>query len=163
MPVAARGRCRRDREQGEHRIPADAVWNGRRKADHRTSAIDLKAVRVATGDLMRSAAYHADALALRRTLADRHGVTVDLERLAVVAIAADRPEVAARLCGAAEALRAEINVRRTPRDEEALAEVVARARTELGLLLALKRAIEKVTPKDIRGWFKHCGYTHLLD
>lgn len=39
----------------------------------------------------------------------------------------------------------------------------SRARTELGLLLALKRAIEKVTPEDIRGWFKHCGYTHLLD
>ena len=39
----------------------------------------------------------------------------------------------------------------------------SRARTELGLLLALKRAIEKVTPKDIRGWFKHSGYTHLLD
>jgi transposase len=39
----------------------------------------------------------------------------------------------------------------------------SRARTELGLLRALKRAIEKVMPKDIRGWFKHCGYTHLLD
>jgi transposase len=39
----------------------------------------------------------------------------------------------------------------------------SRARTELGLLQALKRAIEKVTPKDIRGWFKHCGYTRLLD
>jgi hypothetical protein len=39
----------------------------------------------------------------------------------------------------------------------------SRASTELGLLLALKRAIEKVTPKDIRGWFKHCGHTHLLD
>jgi hypothetical protein len=39
----------------------------------------------------------------------------------------------------------------------------SQARTELGLLLALNRAIEKVTPEDIRGWFKHCGYTHLLD
>ena len=39
----------------------------------------------------------------------------------------------------------------------------SRARTELGLLQALQRAIEKVTPEDIRGWFKHCGYTHLLD
>jgi DNA-binding CsgD family transcriptional regulator/tetratricopeptide (TPR) repeat protein len=87
---------------------------------------------LATGDLVGSAGYHADALALRRTLADRQGVTADLERLAVVAIAADRPQVAARLCGAAEALRAEINVRRSPRDEETLAEVVAQARTKLG-------------------------------
>ena len=39
----------------------------------------------------------------------------------------------------------------------------SRARTELGLLQALQRAIEKVTPEDIRGWFKHCGYTRLLD
>ena len=31
----------------------------------------------------------------------------------------------------------------------------SRARTEPGLQQALKRAIEKVTPKDIRGWFKH--------
>jgi non-specific serine/threonine protein kinase len=87
---------------------------------------------LATGDLVGSATHHADALALRRTLADRHGVTADLERLAVVAIAADRPEVAAHLCGAAEALRAEINVRRSPRDEETLAEVVTRARAALG-------------------------------
>jgi transposase len=39
----------------------------------------------------------------------------------------------------------------------------SRARTEPGLQRALKRAIEKVTPKDILGWFKHCGYTRLLD
>jgi hypothetical protein len=37
-----------------------------------------------------------------------------------------------------------------------------RARMEPGLQRALKRAIEKVAPKDIRGWFKHCGYTRLV-
>lgn len=39
----------------------------------------------------------------------------------------------------------------------------SQARTERGLERALKRAIERVTPEDIRGWFKHCGYTYLLD
>jgi predicted ATPase/DNA-binding CsgD family transcriptional regulator len=99
-----------------------------------------------TGDLVRSAACHADALALRRTLADRHGVTADLERLAVVAIAADRPEVAARLCGAAAVLRAEINVQRSPRDEQTLAEVFARARTALGAAFSPARTEGRQAP-----------------
>jgi hypothetical protein len=38
-----------------------------------------------------------------------------------------------------------------------------RARAELGPLLELVRATEKVTPEDIRDWFKHCGYTRLLE
>lgn len=32
------------------------------------------------------------------------------------------------------------------------------AATYRGLRRALKRAYEKVTPADIRGWFRHCGY-----
>jgi DNA-binding CsgD family transcriptional regulator len=104
---------------------------------------------LATGDLVRSAACHADALALRRTLADRQGVTADLERLAVVAIAAGRPEVAARLCGAAGALRAEIKVRRSPRDEETLAEVVARARSELGAAFSRVMAEGRQAPDQV--------------
>lgn len=39
----------------------------------------------------------------------------------------------------------------------------SQARTYPGLEQALKRAIKQVTPKDIRGWFRHCGYTHFLD
>jgi len=39
----------------------------------------------------------------------------------------------------------------------------SQARTDRGLRRALERAIDQVTPEDIRGWFKHCGYTHLLD
>lgn len=35
----------------------------------------------------------------------------------------------------------------------------AKARTKLTLQRALKRAIESVTPQDIRGWFEHAGYT----
>ena len=95
------------------------------------------------GDIGRAAACHAEALAIRHTLADRHGVTLDLERLAAVAVAAERPVHAARLCGAAEALRSAIGVRRSPRDEAAHAEVVARARAALGAAFG---------PARVAGW-----------
>ena len=39
----------------------------------------------------------------------------------------------------------------------------SRAHTDRGIDRALARAIKQVTPEDIRGWFKHCGYTYLLD
>jgi transposase len=37
-----------------------------------------------------------------------------------------------------------------------------KARTKRKLGNALRHAIEQVTPKDIRGWFAHCGYTYSL-
>jgi transposase len=37
-----------------------------------------------------------------------------------------------------------------------------KARTKRTLGSALRRAIEMVTLDDIRGWFKHCGYTYSL-
>ena len=37
-----------------------------------------------------------------------------------------------------------------------------KARTKRKLGNALRRAIEMVTLDDIRGWFKHCGYTYSL-
>ena len=36
------------------------------------------------------------------------------------------------------------------------------ARTQRTLSPALKYALAQVTPEDIRGWFKHCGYTYSL-
>jgi DNA-binding CsgD family transcriptional regulator/Tfp pilus assembly protein PilF len=91
------------------------------------------------GDFMRAAAFHAEALAIRRHLADRHGATVDLEQLAAIALAVGRPEPAASLCGAADALRAEIGVRRSPPDEAAHARVSAQARADLGATFELAR------------------------
>lgn len=38
-----------------------------------------------------------------------------------------------------------------------------KARTQRKLGNALKYAIEQVTPDDIRGWFRHCGYTYSLN
>ena len=39
----------------------------------------------------------------------------------------------------------------------------AKARTKRRLYLALAKAIEKVTPADILGWFKHSGYAYSLN
>ena len=38
-----------------------------------------------------------------------------------------------------------------------------KARTQRKLGRALKYAIEQVTLEDIRGWFRHCGYTYSLN
>jgi transposase len=38
-----------------------------------------------------------------------------------------------------------------------------KARTHHTLGTALKYALAQVTPADIRGWFKHCGYTYSLN
>ena len=34
------------------------------------------------------------------------------------------------------------------------------ARTERALRKALKTAFEEVRPKDVQGWFRHCGYAY---
>lgn len=38
-----------------------------------------------------------------------------------------------------------------------------KARTQCTLSAALKYALAQVTTEDIRGWFKHCGYTYSLN
>lgn len=38
-----------------------------------------------------------------------------------------------------------------------------KARTQRTLTTALKYALAQVTTEDIRGWFKHCGYTYSLN
>lgn len=38
-----------------------------------------------------------------------------------------------------------------------------KARTQRKLGNALRYAIAQVTPDDIRGWFRHCGYTYSLN
>src|SRR5712692_4228736 len=38
-----------------------------------------------------------------------------------------------------------------------------KARTQRTLGNALKYAIEQITRADIRGWFRHCGYTYSLN
>lgn len=36
-----------------------------------------------------------------------------------------------------------------------------KARTEQELILAIAKALERVTPQDVKGWFKSCGYANI--
>ena len=36
-----------------------------------------------------------------------------------------------------------------------------KARTEKELILAIAKALERVSPQDVQGWFKSCGYANV--
>jgi len=76
------------------------------------------------GDLPRARGLYRDSLALRRSLRDMPGMATSMEKLAA-ALVADDPAAAARLLGAAEALRETIGAPLPPVDRPAHAAVVA--------------------------------------
>jgi predicted ATPase/class 3 adenylate cyclase len=81
------------------------------------------------GDLTQAMTFYAESLALRRELGDRPETARTLEGVAGVAMAHERPERAARLFGAADALREAVGVPAPPsrraRNERALRTVRA--------------------------------------
>jgi len=38
-----------------------------------------------------------------------------------------------------------------------------KARTEKALINAIAKALDAVTPSDVKGWFESCGYTNTLN
>jgi predicted ATPase len=97
-------------------------------------AMALHALGVAAwraGDLASATAHLRASLALRQQLGEPLGIAECLEGLALVA-AYDRPASAARLLGAAEALRKRIGAPLPPVDQPRVAEVVAAAQRMLG-------------------------------
>ena len=68
------------------------------------------------GDDGRATALYEESLALRRELGDKHGLAECLEGLAGVAVAQRQLEHAARLLGAAEALREATGAPLSPRE-----------------------------------------------
>jgi hypothetical protein len=68
------------------------------------------------GDYQRALALFQESLVLRKMLGGREGVARSLAELASVALAQARPERAARLFGAAEAMREMVNVPLPPAD-----------------------------------------------
>ena len=74
---------------------------------------------------------YEESLALRRELADKRGIAESLEELAGVAGAQGQAERAARLYGAAEALREAIGAPIVPVDRARYERAVAAARTQL--------------------------------
>ena len=92
---------------------------------------DLARATSRLGDGRRAAGLLDESLALFAELGVRQGTAACLEGLAAVACAADRPMDAARLLGAAEALREAIGAPLPTRDRQDLARVVSLARNAL--------------------------------
>ena len=94
-------------------------------------ALGYTAVR--EGQLNEAAGVCTEALLLRRAIGHRPGMIVSLESGAIeLALALGRPVVAARLRGAAEAARAELDLPRSPIDERAADLVETSLRAQLG-------------------------------
>jgi ATP/maltotriose-dependent transcriptional regulator MalT len=89
---------------------------------------DLARATARLGDGPRAAALLGEGLALFAELGVRQGTAACLEGLAAVACDAERPLDAARLLGAAEAVREVIGAPLPARDRQDLARIVAQAR-----------------------------------
>jgi predicted ATPase len=102
------------------------------------------------GDDTAARARFAESLALWQQSSDRHGLASYLVELGEVACARRRPERAARLLGAADALHATAGVVRGPRDRAAYDRVAAGARRLLGEVpFAAARAEGRSVPLDV--------------
>ena len=86
----------------------------------------------AQGDARQAMALYEESLALRTALEDKHGMAECCEGLAVIAGAQRHLEQAARLLGAAEALRATIGAPLSPHERARVEHHVSVARAGLG-------------------------------
>jgi predicted ATPase len=113
---------------------------------------ELGRVAQARGDRRRAKALHRESLALCREVGDREGIAESLERLAALAVAEAHADRAARLLGAAAALRAAIGLATPPaerteyeRDVEvvriALDDLDFRAAWAAGRAMTLEQAV----------------------
>jgi predicted ATPase len=102
------------------------------KPDIAWSISHLGTVGARQGEYVAARSLLEEGLSLWRELGDRESVAVCLEALAAVAGGEGQPERAARLCGAAAALRKAIGVPRPPADQDDYDRRVAAARDTLG-------------------------------
>src|SRR5262249_34525659 len=84
------------------------------------------------GDNGAARALFQESLTIHREAGGKPRIVTDLEGLAAVAVAQAQPERAARLFGAAEALREAMGAPLPPADRPEHARAVASARTALG-------------------------------
>ncbi len=96
-----------------------------------TTTTDLGLVAHQRGDLERAVALHKDALQRRHELEDKPGVAECLERLAGV-IGRRTGEPAARLLGAAEAIRTALGVPRSPVEQPGYERLLTTLQASLG-------------------------------
>jgi hypothetical protein len=84
------------------------------------------------GDVQAAQAFHIRSLTIGRELAYYRGIAACLESVAGLAAVRQQPDRAARLCGAAESLRARVGYLRRPFDQADLQATLAAARAALG-------------------------------
>jgi predicted ATPase/transcriptional regulator with XRE-family HTH domain len=94
--------------------------------------INLGDVERYQADYARARASFVESLRLFRELGDREGMAAALEGLAGVAVGLGQSDRAARLCGAAEALREAIHAPLSPADRTHYDATLAGARAQLG-------------------------------
>ncbi|MCC6179831.1 MAG: tetratricopeptide repeat protein [Chloroflexi bacterium] len=115
-----------------------AAYAELRAHGHHTCLLDLGSVALARNDAGRAAEYFSRSLTRCHEIGDRYNIARSFEGLAQVASAPDlagqvrRPHEAARLLGAAAALRAEINFAVAPVERPAVDEAEAKVRAVLG-------------------------------
>jgi len=154
-------------KQGQHRRAVALAEEGLRLAremGHSSStAIALSRLGQMVfrgGDYQRALALFQESLVLRRTLGSREGVARSLVGLASVALAQARPEHAARLFGAAEAMRDLVNAPLPPADRVDYERQLAALQKELdettfaaawaeGRAMTLEQAIEYALAPDV--------------
>jgi predicted ATPase/DNA-binding SARP family transcriptional activator len=95
------------------------------------SLINLGRAAFLLGDTAQAAGFFRDSLALKVALADKEGIAWNLEGLAGVASALKRPERAARLYGAAAALREAIGIPVPGPDVPLYERIISEARAQL--------------------------------
>jgi hypothetical protein len=84
------------------------------------------------GDVQTAQAFHTQSLTIGREIAYYKGIVACLEAAAGLAVVRQQPDRAARLCGAAESLRALAGHLRSPFDQADLQATLAAARAALG-------------------------------
>jgi hypothetical protein len=94
--------------------------------------VNLGAAACEEGDFARASACYREALAIERRLGSKSEISISLDGLSAVAAGRKAWERAARLAGAAEALRAAISYERLPVDVAARERTLALVREALG-------------------------------
>ena len=92
----------------------------------------LGEVVLAQGDATGARVYFRDALATSRELGNQHEIAASLEAVTILMVEAGKHGIAARLCGAADTLRAAIATPRSYDEQEHYMAVVAHCQRAMG-------------------------------
>ena len=96
---------------------------------------------LAQGDATAARMHFRDALLASKEIGNRHEIALCLEALTILMVEAKEYEIAARVCGAADALRTAIATPRAYGEQETYDETVTHCRQALGGAAALAAVV----------------------